>query len=167
MSFDVMTLGGIVFDDFSTPETMMGGGNQALVTTKLPGGARVIDTLGPDDADIQWRGFFYGNNAYATALALDAIRAAGKVIPLMWGGQFRSVILSHFVYRVKRLPVWVEYDLSCTVASNPALGSLGISISSTDALVGGDLSGGAAAAAGAASGGVVGDAIPSTTGSIG
>jgi len=99
MPSDVLSLGGIVFDDFSTPTTMMGGGAQAMVTHKLPGGRRVIDTLGPDDADIVWDGQFYGDNAYDTALALDAMRAAGQVVPLSWGGQFRSVILSRYLYQ--------------------------------------------------------------------
>ena len=36
MPTDVLTLGGITFDDFSTPERMMGGGNQAMVVHKLP-----------------------------------------------------------------------------------------------------------------------------------
>jgi hypothetical protein len=44
----VLTLGGIVFDDFSTPSAMGAGGKQAMVIHKLPGGSRVIDTLGLD-----------------------------------------------------------------------------------------------------------------------
>ncbi|WP_024516856.1 hypothetical protein [Bradyrhizobium sp. Tv2a-2] len=139
MPTDVLTLGGIVFDDFSTPETMMGGGQQAMVVHKLPGGARVIDTLGPDEADIAWRGFLFGDNAYNTALALDAMRAAGQVVPLSWGGQFRSVIVNTFIYRVRRMPVWVFYEVICTVTQNPLLGALSAVPSSIDTLVQGDL----------------------------
>ena len=140
MPIDVLTLGGIVFDDFSTPELMMSGGQQAMVVHKLPGGSRVIDTLGPDEANILWRGQFYGNNAYQTALTLDALRASGQVQPLTWGGQFRQVIIDTFIYEVRRMPVWVEYHISCTVYQNPALGNLVAAVPNTiDTMVQSDL----------------------------
>lgn len=145
---DVLTLGGITFDEFSTPTEMMGGGNQAMVVHKLPGGNRVIDTLGPDEASITWSGFFFGNNAYVTALALDGLRAAGQVLPLTWGGQFRSVIIENFTYKVRRMPAWVNYSISCTVYQNPALGNLSTSPSSFDTLVSSDLSSASTAATG-------------------
>ena len=137
---DTLTLGGFTFDQFSTPVHMMGGGKQAMVIHKLPGGARVIDTLGPDEANIVWDGFFFGNDSYANALTLDAMRAAGQVLPLTWGGQFRSVIIDTFIYKVRRLPVWVEYQISCTVYQNPSLGGLAGVLGSIDSLVLSDLS---------------------------
>lgn len=140
MPKDVLTLGGITFGDFSTPETMMGGGKQAMIVHKLPGGARVIDTLGPDEDDVSWRGQFFGNNAYNYVLQLDAMRAAGQVLPLTWGGQYRSVIIKRFVYHVKRLPVLVYYEIVCTVYQNPSLGILGSATQSIDTLVLSDLS---------------------------
>lgn len=136
---DILTVGGIAFDGFSTPSEMMGGGNQAMVVHKLPGGARVIDTLGPDDADIHWEGEFYGDNAAATALALDAMRSAGQLQSLVWGSQFRLVIVSNFIYRARRWPVWVAYSITCTVYQNPAQGNLSAQASSIDGLVGADL----------------------------
>jgi hypothetical protein len=138
---DALILGGIVFDSYSTPDAMMGGGRQAMVIHKLPGGGRVIDTLGPDEDDITWSGKFFGNDAYDTALALDAMRAEGFVLPLMWGGQYRDVIISHFQYKVRRLPLWVEYTITCTVLDNPSLGDVNISITSNfDSLISTDLS---------------------------
>jgi hypothetical protein len=140
MATDVLSLAGIVFTDFSPPREMMSGGNQAMVVHKLPGGSRVIDTLGPDEADIRWDGFFFGNDAYANVLALDAIRVAGQVVPLIWGGQFRSVIVNNFIYRVRRMPNWCFYDISCTVYQNPMLGALGAISSGIDTLVTNDIS---------------------------
>lgn len=137
---DQLTLGGIAFDDFSTPNEMMGGGRQAMVVHKLPGGNRVIDTLGPDEANVVWHGHFFGNDAYDTALALDGMRASGTVYPLVWGGQFRMVIIEEFIYKVRRLPVWVDYNINCTVYQNPGLGSLGGVIASIDSLILSDLS---------------------------
>ena len=139
---DVLSLGGIAFVDFSTPEIMMGGGAQAMVVHKLPGGSRVIDTLGPDEAEVVWRGHFYGNDAYSTALRLDAMRAEGKTQQLTWGGQFRSVIVQNFIYRVRRLPAWVEYEITCTVVQNPSLGNLAAVITTVDTLIQSDLTAG-------------------------
>jgi hypothetical protein len=122
MSLDVLTLGGISFTGYSTPDVMMGGGRQAMVVHKLPGGMRVIDTLGPDEASIAWRGHMFDSGAYNMALQLDAMRAAGSVLPLTWGGQYRSVIIDQFIYRVRRLPIWVDYEITCTVVLNPSFG---------------------------------------------
>jgi len=136
---DTLTLGGVQFDGFSTPSHMPGGGKQTIVVHKLPGGARVLDTLGPDDASIQWSGFFYGDDAYTVALELDGMRAAGQVIPLTWGGQHRLVIIESFTYKVRRIPVWVEYDISLMVYQNASLGNLVAVSISIDSLILSDL----------------------------
>lgn len=137
---DVLTLGGITFTDFSPPESMPAGGKQAMIIHKLPGGSRVIDTLGPDEMDISWKGKFFGNDAYSIALALDAMRAAGQAVSLTWAGQQRTVIINHFAYAIRRLPVLVEYSVSCTVLTNPALGILSSAVGAVDVLVSSDLS---------------------------
>ena len=134
-----LVLGGISFDGFSTPSAMGAGGKQSIVVHKLPGGQRVIDALGPDEDNIAWSGEFYGNDAYSNVLALDAMRAAGQIIPLQWGGQFRSVIIDTFSYKLRREPVWVEYQISCMVYQNPSLGVLGGSIGGIDSLILSDL----------------------------
>jgi hypothetical protein len=139
MATDVLSLGGITFTDFSPPEEMMGGGQQAMMIHKLPGGARVIDTLGPDDANVTWNGFFYGNDAYTTVLALDGLRVAGQVLPLIWGGQYRSVIIDTFIFRVRRHPNWIRYAISCTVYQNPMQGNLSANFGDLDSLVQSDL----------------------------
>lgn len=137
---DVLTLGGIAFDQFSTPMGFGAGGKQHLVIHKLPGGQRVIDTLGPDESDISWNGFFFNNNAYDNALAINAMRASGQVVPLIFAGQFRSVIVEAFEYNIRRLPVWVEYRINCVVYQNPSLGAVGTTLSSVDTLILSDLS---------------------------
>ena len=137
---DTLTLGGINFDGFSTPSHMGAGGKQSMVVHKLPGGNRVIDTLGPDDDNISWSGEFFSNDALSNVLALDGLRAAGAVIPLVFAGQYRSVIIDSFAYKIRRLPMWIEYQISCMVYQNPALGALGsVASASMDALVGADL----------------------------
>ena len=110
-----------------------------MVVHKLPGGARIIDTLGPDEDNIAWDGEFFGNSTMGSVLALDGMRAAGQVISLTFAGQFRSVIIDHFSYRWRREPVWAEYNISCIVYQNPSFGNLGVSIGNLDTLILGDL----------------------------
>lgn len=114
---------------------MLFGGKQAMVVHKLPGGSRSVDTLGPDEADIGWEGEFFGEDAYATSLALDGMRAAGQVVPLIFGGQTRQVIIAEFIPRVRRMPNWVEYSIVCMVYQNPGLGLLGVGVFSLDHLI--------------------------------
>jgi hypothetical protein len=137
---DTLTLGGISFDGFSTPDAMGAGGKQAMAVHKLPGGQRVIDTLGPDEDNIAWSGKFFGNDSQGKVLALDGLRAAGQVLSLTFAGQFRSVIIDTFRYHWRRFPVWAEYEISCMVYQNPSLGGLGGSIGSIDSLISADLS---------------------------
>lgn len=140
---DVLTLAGFTFTGYSPPDHMPFGGKQAMVVRKLPGGSRVIDTLGPDEADISWRGTFFGEDAYSNALYLDSLRAAGAQVNLSWGGQSRIVVIAEFRPYVVRLPNWVEYEITLTVASNPQLGVLTSVVSSIDALISSDLATGA------------------------
>jgi hypothetical protein len=140
---DVLVLAGIAFTDFSPPERMGAGGEQSMAIHKLPGGSRVIDTLGPDEADISFRGQIFDDDALTIALALDAIRAAGTVQTLSWAGQTRQVILSRFKWAIKREPIWVDYEITCVVATNPTLGNLNAATTSqggVDTLVSSDLS---------------------------
>jgi hypothetical protein len=82
MTTDTLVLGGIAFDDWSTPDRMPFGGKQELKVHQLPGGARVVDTLGPSEMDIHFTGTMYANNAYGVADQLDAMRIAGNQVPL-------------------------------------------------------------------------------------
>jgi hypothetical protein len=140
VAFDQLILGGIAFDAFSTPSGLPGGGKQAAVVHKLPGGDRVVDLLGPDEADLSWSGEFFGDTALADALLLDAIRSSGAKVPLIGAGQFRNVIITEFVYKIRRLPTWVEYSVTCLVVDNPLLGGLGGIVSDLSSLISSDLS---------------------------
>lgn len=135
----MLTLGGIAFDGYSTPSSFPLGGKQGMAVHKLPGGSRVIDTLGPDEADIHWSGFFFSNDAEQRALIVDAMRASGQVVPLTVEDQFRSVIVYDFTYRFRRYPVWIEYEITCVVASNPGWGSLIPSITGVGSLISADV----------------------------
>jgi hypothetical protein len=125
MPLDVLLLGPIAFTDYSPPERMPFGGRQQMAVHKLIGGQSVIDTLGPDDEDIQWSGRFFGAGALSTCLALDSLRAAGQVLPLSYAGMGYTVVIQDFRADIRRLPLWVEYEIRCVVSTNGAHGLLG------------------------------------------
>jgi hypothetical protein len=143
---DLLILGPITFTNFSTPERMPFGGRQTIAKHQLIGGHRVLDTMGPDDADIHWEGQFFGSDAYQNCLALDALRAAGSPLPLSYAGQGYSVVIEHFHADIRRLPLWVDYQISCVIATNGAHG-FGVPAAGIDALISADLAGAIALAA--------------------
>lgn len=124
---DQLVLGGITFQnyDYAPPSRMPFGGQQALIVHKLPGGQRVIDTLGPDEDDISWSGFFLSPNAMFWCQRLDSMRGAGLVVVLTYAGMTRQVVIKSFRANIRRYPNWVEYEITCVVSNNPALGPLG------------------------------------------
>jgi hypothetical protein len=161
----MLTLGGVVFDGYSPPSSFPLGGKQAMAIHKLPGGSRVIDTLGPDEADIHWTGFFFSNDAESKATTIDALRAAGRPLALVVDDKFRIVLIYDYIYRFRRRPVWIEYDITCVVIQNPAFGSLSATPTTVDALVQSDLQAAAAVVTGgpatAGLGGVANTGLPS------
>ena len=49
-----LLLGPVLFRDFELPGQITWGGKQRLAVHHLPGGRRVIDAMGRDDAAIVW-----------------------------------------------------------------------------------------------------------------
>ena len=76
------TLGPITFQAFEVPERISLGGRQRLVVHALPGGGRVVDTMGPEEAPIRWSGMFSGANATERVRMLERLRRAGDVLEL-------------------------------------------------------------------------------------
>jgi hypothetical protein len=58
-----VTVGGVGLSGLEVPATMSFGGEQRLAVHELPGGGRVVDALGPQEADVEWTGWFTGSNA--------------------------------------------------------------------------------------------------------
>src|SRR5215472_10667829 len=129
---DTLSIGGITFDGFSTPDLMPGGGKQMLTVHKLPGGARVIDTLGRDDNDIVWRGTFFSSDALNKAFALDALRMQGAQLPLVYAGRAVPVVIQSFLWSIRRFPMWVEYSIACVVVQQAPSASQASSSSGVD-----------------------------------
>lgn len=160
---DQLILGDITFQnyDYAPPNRMPFGGEQAMIVHKLPGGSRVIDTLGPDEADIGWEGFFLSPNAMFWCQRLDAMRGAGQVVTLTYAGMSRQVVVKTFRAHIRRYPNWVEYQICCTVYINPTLGPTAATqpVAATTSAGGGGLGTGVGIGAiGASAGGAAGGA---------
>jgi hypothetical protein len=111
--YGTLTLGPVTFTGLALPESMPIGGAQQMQMHKLPGGLRVIDVMGQDDAEIGWSGMLMGQNASATARTLDKLRRSGTVITLAWDVFSYQVIVSQFSCDVRSPPM--RYRISCTV----------------------------------------------------
>ena len=95
------------------------GGAQSLAVHKLPGGVRVVDAMGPDNADLAWSGVISGENAGERARLLDVMRVAGEVLPLSWNQFTYSVLIARLTLRYCN-PWWIEYRIICKVLRDEA-----------------------------------------------
>ncbi|GLR67564.1 hypothetical protein GCM10010909_22450 [Acidocella aquatica] len=145
MSHVILTLGGVAFRDMEVPEKISFGGRQNVVVRQLIGGGRVVEVLGLDDGKISFSGIFSGGDAVSRAQMLDAARALGASLPLVWDGFFYTVIIEEFCaeyYKTNLIP----FAVTCVVVSDP-LASLAAIAAPVGNLISNDL-----AAAGALSG---------------
>ena len=117
MSDVTLTLGPVLFSGFEIPPFLSFGGTQRLAVHRLPGGARVIDAMGRDDATITWSGIFTGAAASERALLLDTLRGAGLTLPLSWDVFFYSVVISEFTAEYQA-GWWIPYRIACTVVQD-------------------------------------------------
>ncbi len=113
-------LGSVFLDGFEIAARIAFGGEQALAVHKLPGGARVIDAMGADDAVIAWHGILSGSDATDRARALDAIRVSGLATPLSWDVFSATVIVSELRLEFRN-SWWIPYQIACTVLVGTAI----------------------------------------------
>ena len=109
-----LVLGPVAFAGFEIPSRIDFGGTQRLAVHDLPGGARVIDVLGPAPSDIAWSGIFSGADATARAQTLDALRVSAATLTLSWDVFLFSVLIRGFAAEYANT-AWVPYRLSCAV----------------------------------------------------
>lgn len=115
----MLLLGPVAFQDFEIPSGINFGGKQRLALHRLPGGSRVIDALGRDDAQIGFSGVFAGSDATLRARSLDELRVAGIALPLTWDIFFYTVLIADF-YADYRNGWWIPYHIICTVVRDEA-----------------------------------------------
>ena len=112
-----VTLGPVTFTGQEVPDRIDIGGAQALQVHKLPGGSRVVDVMGRDDAALSWGGIMIGPGAEQRMLSIDAIRTAGQPITLAFGTSSYTVVVSDFKGGYRRTN-WCEYTITCEVVQD-------------------------------------------------
>jgi hypothetical protein len=137
MSNVVLTLGGVPFQDMEVPEMIRFGGRQRVAVQNLIGGGRVVSALGLDDGEISFSGIFSGPDAVARAQELDAARALGAQLPLVWGGFYYIVVIERFTAEYRK-PTLIPFSIYCLVVSDPLAAAASL-VAPLANLVGGDL----------------------------
>jgi len=125
---DYLLLGPVLFQDFEVPAQIGFGGAQRLAVHVLPGGARVIDAMGRDDADIVWSGAFSGPDGADRARLLDLLRAEGGVLPLAWDAFCYLVVIARFEANYQHVN-WVPYRLVCKVVQDQTQAAVALAVS--------------------------------------
>ncbi len=111
------TLGPVAFAGFEVPERISFGGKQKLVVHSMPGGGRVVDAMGPDDAPIRWQGVFSGSGAPERVRTLERLRRAGLPMLLAWDGWRFKVVIESFAANVTNSN-WIPYSIELCVLSS-------------------------------------------------
>lgn len=114
--YGAVTLGPVQFFGLGKPKSMPIGGKQAITVHKLPGGGRVLDAMGPDNADIAWSGYLDGADAGLTARALDRLRQSGQVVALTWDVFSYQVLVSEFSCETRHIPM--PYKINCAIVTD-------------------------------------------------
>lgn len=112
-----LILGPYIFQDFSVPQVINGGGDQALAVHQLVGGQRVIDAMGRLDDDISWSGLLFGENAETDAQFLDSLRVAGFELPMIYSQFNYLVLIRSFKFDFER-EYQIRYTITVTVLQN-------------------------------------------------
>lgn len=131
-----LKLGDLAFSEFELPSKVGLGGAQSLVTHKLPGGVRVVQSMGRDDDDIQWEGLLIGPDAISRARQIDVLRIAGEQLGLSFFSFNYQVVIKGFRYSVETF-ARIRYQIDLMVVD--AVNSSGpAAASSLDSVVKGD-----------------------------
>lgn len=128
-----VTLGPVTLQNMQIPERVAVGGRQATNVIKLPGGQRVIQTMGRDDADMTWTGYFEGPGAEGLAQQMDSLRQAGQPIQFAFGTYSFTVVVSEFLANYERSN-WIPYSVTVTPLQDNAASLTGQTPSLLDSL---------------------------------
>jgi len=112
-----LTIDAFEFLGFEVPDSIGFGGTQSLTVHKLPGGSRVVDSMGRDDAPLEWSGIFTGASALSRARFLDGYRIAGTIRKLTWGTFSYNVVIREFMPKYER-DNHIPYRIVCEVVED-------------------------------------------------
>ncbi len=117
--YGLVTLGPVQLQSMEVPDRIPLGGAQMLAVHKLPGGQRVLDAMGRDDADLVWAGILTGPIAESRMQLLDSVRQSGTPVQLTFGQSSFTVVVSKFMADYERSN-WIPYSVACTVVQDNA-----------------------------------------------
>ena len=109
-----LALGNVVFNDFEIPEQFAIGGKQKLIIHSLPGGGRVVDAMGAEDAPIRWSGIFSGQQAAERVRILERMRRSGERLILAWDAWRYTVVVQTFEVQIAST-WWIPYQIELCV----------------------------------------------------
>lgn len=118
----IVTLGGVILQDFENPESIKGRIKQKLDTKKYLGGSRTIDAMGRDDDPLDFSGRFRGSVAEQRFQQVKAMAAAGLPVPLTWSSFSYQVMIESFDFDYQS-PMEIPYRLSLEVLTDNSIPS--------------------------------------------
>jgi hypothetical protein len=110
----LLTLGGVILQDWENPESIKGRIKQKLDTKKYLGGSRTIDALGRDDDPLEFSGRFRGSVAEQRFQQVKAMAAAGLPVQLTWSSFNYLVVIESFDFDYQS-PMEIPYRISLEV----------------------------------------------------
>lgn len=105
-------LGDLVLTGIEVPDRLQVGGRQMMVVHRLPGGGRVVDTLGNDPGRLELTGKFLGPNAQTRAQTIEKMRLRGVPVVFSVAGMALQVWIVRFVYSYEAKGALCSYELT-------------------------------------------------------
>ncbi|KXV40528.1 hypothetical protein AD942_06160 [Gluconobacter japonicus] len=105
-------LGDLVLTGIEVPDRLQVGGRQMMVVHRLPGGGRVVDTLGNDPGRLELAGKFLGPNAQTRAQTIEKMRLRGVPVVFSVAGMALQVWIVRFVYSYEAKGALCSYELT-------------------------------------------------------
>jgi hypothetical protein len=137
-----VSIGSFTAHGFALPERLPWGGSQRLGVHQLPGGVRIVDSMGASDADILWKGQLITSlgvdDAVQAAQSIDQMRKAGAPVTLAWD-QFSYLVIIESFSPSYEFPTRVTFDLTAKVVADQAAPLQGQSQNNIDSLMQGDM----------------------------
>lgn len=118
----IVKLGDFAFSEEELPESISLGGGQMVAVHKMIGGARVIDSMGPDPSALTWSGWSVGEQAMDRMMYLDSLRAKGGELQLTFSKLVYRVLIASFRYVMQR-QYQFTYSITLEVIEDMNLGT--------------------------------------------
>lgn len=132
-----LRIGNMTLAGMEVPSLLRRGGEQQVVCTWLPGGARTIQSMGDNPSRLTLAGMFVGPNALPRAEQMMAMRIAGAPVQFSVSRISATVVITQFEYSLRDKGALCPYELVLEIL--PSLSAAIGSVSSLSSLVGSDL----------------------------